>query len=98
MFNFVDAVQMNKKYPNTFQLPLRKDILKLEAGNYVKICHNEERFWVIVKEIDGDKIKGIVNNDLVCEQPFKCDDTIEFEKRHIYQVAMEPKPCRVNTV
>jgi hypothetical protein len=89
MFNFVDAVKMHELHPYTFELPLPDKMRALKPGHYVKICHNEERFWVIVKEINNDKIKGIVNNDLIREQPFKCDDEIEFEKRHIYNILVE---------
>lgn len=89
MFNFVDAEQMNRRNPSCFELPDPKKINSLKPGHYVKVCHNNERFWVIVKEVEGNKIKGIINNDLIMEQPFKCDDEIEFEKRHIYNVFIE---------
>lgn len=77
---FVDAVEMNKKYPKTFGIP---STVLLKAGQYVKISENHERFWVMVQAVNGDKITGIVDNQLVCKHSFKLGDVIEFEKRHV---------------
>lgn len=83
--NLIDAKQASINSPSTFDYPERY-IKSLVPGNFVKICHNEERFWVELLDVDGDELSGRIDNDLVMPQPFKCDDLITFEKRHIYQV------------
>ena len=83
MSEFLDAQEQNKKHPDTFEVPTKETLDSLTSDVWVKICENKERFWVQVKEVDGDKITGRVDNDLVFEHDFKCDDEIQFEKRHI---------------
>ena len=83
MTEFLDAQQKNKEHPNTFQIPTKNDVDALEPGDFVKICENDERFWVQLSEIGGDKIVGRVDNDLVYPHSFKCDDIITFEKKNI---------------
>ena len=83
MSDFLDAQEQNKKHPDTFEIPSEKTLDSLGIDQWVKICDNKERFWVEVLEIDGDKITGRVDNDLVFEHDFKCDDKISFEKRHV---------------
>jgi hypothetical protein len=85
-YTFTDAQEMAKLYPDTFQAPLKKDLAKIKKGSIVKVSHNNERFWTIVKSVKGNKVTAKVDNDLICEQPFKCGDTIKFEKKHIYSI------------
>ena len=86
MTEFLDAQQSHKDHPDTFWAPSQELLDSLGEGNWVKICDNQERFWVAVQKVDGEKIIGRVDNDLVHEHSFKCDDIIEFEKRHVMQV------------
>lgn len=44
---------------------------------FAKVRKNSERFWTIVIEIEGQKVKAIVDND-VTEQEFKCGDIINY--------------------
>jgi hypothetical protein len=83
---FVDAQEMAKNHPDTFEAPTREELDSISVGDYVKICAEPERFWVIVEQIDGDKITGTVNNDLVCtgKHGLENEDKIMFEKRHVY--------------
>ena len=87
---FIDAQQMKVEYPYTFGAPTKQNLNKLKEGSLVKVCHNNERFWTKIQKIEknktlsfNDNITAIVDNDLICEQPFKLGDTIQFEKRHI---------------
>ena len=83
MTEFLDAQEQHKLHPDTFEVPSDITLSELNLGQWVKICDNKERFWVEVKDVNGEKITGRVDNDLVFEHDFKCDDTIDFEKRHI---------------
>ena len=83
---FVDAMQRHKEFPHTFQVPRKAELNKLKPGQLVKVCHNGERFWTIIKTIDGKSITATVDNALVMEQPFQFGDVISFEKRHIFDI------------
>jgi hypothetical protein len=86
LHKFVDAQEMAKRYPAFFEAPSNEQLDSLKIGDIVKVCHNEERFWTIIKSIgDDNKITAIVDNDLVCNQPFKCGDEIQFMKCHIFR-------------
>jgi len=85
-YDFVNAQEMQKKYPATFEAPTKKELDGIKPEDFVKICHNDERFWVIVKKINKDRIIGEVNNDLIRNQPFKLGDKIAFLKNHVYCV------------
>lgn len=84
MYKFVDAQEMAKRHPNSFKAPSKEKLDSLKYGDLVKVCHNEERFWTIIKSITDNKITAIVDNDLICNQPFKCGDEIQFMKCHIF--------------
>jgi len=85
---FIDAQEMAKKHPKTFDAPSWSVLDTLNKGDYVKVCPEHERFWVIIDEVKGNKIKGTVDNDLVCTEDhgIRLGDKLEFEKRHVYQV------------
>jgi len=37
----------------------------IQVGDFVKICSKGERFWVEVKQIDGNTYFGSVSNELI---------------------------------
>lgn len=83
--NLVDAKQQSIENPDTFEYP-EEELKDLKEGDYVKVSHNEERFWVMLTRMNGDNLVGFVNNDLVRKHQFKCDDKVSFEKRHVHQI------------
>jgi len=62
----------------------------LNVSNFVKVRVKEnggtEGFWVKVTEIDGDKIKGIVDNELAIVTSTKYKEFISFKREHIFEV------------
>jgi len=85
---FVDAQEMAKLYPATFEAPDQPELDDLQAGQNVKVCIGDERFWVMVGKVTGDVIEGMVDNylintDIHC---LKYGDVIQFEKRHVYSI------------
>lgn len=84
---FLNAQEMAKLHPATFEAPTTEDLEKVKVGDYVKVSTGDERFWVEVTKVDGSKISGEINNDLVCtdNHGLKCGDKIEFNKECIYQ-------------
>jgi acetamidase/formamidase len=86
-FMFTDAQQMHKDYTKTFSAPSLEELKKVKVGDSVKVCCQDvERFWTIVTGVEGDKITATVDNDLVLIEGLKHRDTIEFERKHIYNI------------
>jgi hypothetical protein len=86
----INAKQMSIDYPDSFSY-WEEDIANIKVGNVVKVANNWERFWVIVKEIEGNKIIGEVNNGLVGNlkgkpSPYNCGNLIFFKRENIYQI------------
>ena len=86
MNKFVDAQKRAKEYPETFHVPSGKELDSITQGDIVKVCWNDkERFWVIVEEVNGDLVSGVVDNHLI-EAPYNAGDEIEFCTKNIYSI------------
>lgn len=86
---FNDAQQLQMMYPATFEAPSSDELAALRVGALVKICADDvERFWVIVTEVEGDRLQGTVDNDLLHSDVhhLKSGDVVSFQLRHIYQI------------
>jgi hypothetical protein len=88
MATFEDAQRMQRLYPDTFAAPGQAELDSVEAGSYVKVCVEGERFWVAVTAVDGDSVTGHVSNDLqrTDVHGLRDGDDVTFEKCHIYDV------------
>ena len=91
MAEFVDAQAMSQKHPETFQAPLMEELDAITEGMHVKVCASDERFWCFVEKINADRITAIVDNELLGTEAhgLKYGDTVEFDKRHVYQILTE---------
>jgi hypothetical protein len=85
---FVNAQLMAKKNPSSFEVPTNDELDGINVGANVKVCTGDERFWVDVSEVKGNKIVGTVNNDL-----FNTDihglgfgDVVSFFKKNVYSI------------
>ena len=85
MMKFVNAKEMNKKYPKTFFIPTDEELDNLKEGDSVKICANDERFWVTVVKVNGDDITGTVDNNLI-DVDLEYGEEIEFKKENVYTI------------
>lgn len=83
---FVDAQEMHKNNPDTFDAPDNDELNAIKVGSTVKVCNERERFWVTVTGVDGEKITGEVNNNLLDNDEYDLGDPIVFEKKHIYDI------------
>ena len=81
MNNFVSSIK--NLY---FYIEEEKELKRLKIGDIVKVCHNKELFWTIIKRIRNDTIYAKVDNDLILKHEFKLGDTIKFEKKNIYGI------------
>ena len=59
---FIDAQEMEKLHPDTFEAPLQSRLDEIIIHDTVKICNGQERFWVIITEINDQKLKGLIDN------------------------------------
>jgi hypothetical protein len=86
--SFIDAQQMSKDHPDTFEAPDANQLAVLQVGDIVKVCPGSERFWAEIKEIEGSTITAVVDNDLIYTEQhgLQLGDYIQFEKQHIYNI------------
>lgn len=84
----VNAQQMAKKNPLTFEVPTIEELDNIQILDNVKISVGNERFWVKVSEIKKTKVTGTINNDLVFTNThgLRFGDTITFYKKNIYSI------------
>lgn len=82
---FVDAQAMRLTHPGTFEAPSMEDLNEIKKSDFVKVCVNDERFWVAVINIKDDIVTGRVDNDLL-QKGIKYNDTIEFPKCCIFSI------------
>lgn len=81
----VNAQEMAKKYPETFEAPTQEDLNLVNVGDFVKLCFNDrERMWVQVTYRNGDKLKGTLANDPILIKDLKYGDLIDFKLENIY--------------
>lgn len=94
---WVDAQKMAQKFPDCFYAPSSDDIYRLRPGDSIKICNNEERFWVKIIDIRKYPLRkalkwtflGEVDNCLITDRPYDLGDMVEFEGCHIYQIVYQ---------
>jgi len=87
MIQLVDAQQMAKTYPDTFEAPDQQELDRVKVGDSVKICiNNKERVWVEVTEIGGGQLKGKIDNCPIVIDDVAFGDAISFKKENIYSV------------
>lgn len=60
-----------------------------KVGDYVKVKHNHERFWLQVLSVENDRYKGRVDNELVEDHPFEYNDIIGFSLENIIETETE---------
>jgi len=83
---FIDAQEMGRLHPDTFETPDPELLDLLVKGALVKVSNGEERFWAQITEVKGKKLKATVDNYLLGDYGYNYGDIIEFEKRHIYSI------------
>ena len=58
----------------------------LGAGDVVKICVANERFWVRLTDVRGDVLKGTVDEMLLGDYGFDAGDTVAFVKNNVLDI------------
>jgi hypothetical protein len=83
----VDAVEMNRQYPETFHIESEEERRSLQVGGWAKLGFRSEdggeRMWVKITKALGDgKYVGTLENEPVF-LPLIAGTEISFESRHI---------------
>lgn len=84
---FEDAQALAKANKETFEAPSKTELKNIKRDSHVKVCTGKERFWVLVTEVSGNVINGIVDNDLIFTSThgLSCGDSIQVTKDNVYQ-------------
>jgi hypothetical protein len=82
----INAQQQAKLYPDTFEALLQPQLDCIAKDDFVKVCVDGERFWILVESVKKNVIKGTVNNILLMsdEHSLYFGDTVQFSKKHVY--------------
>lgn len=82
---FIDAQAMRLSFLQSFEAPNKEKLDALAVGDFVKICTNNERFWVEVTDINNSIVTGRIDNELL--QPgLKINDIITFPTNCIFDI------------
>jgi hypothetical protein len=88
ILDLVDAEAMARDNPQTFIVPEAARLDAVRPGWYLRVCRNNERFWVIVNRIQNGAFVGGIANRLVFADnlSFNMGTVIRVERRHVYAV------------
>lgn len=85
----IDAVNLHKAHPKTFQIPPSDLTKHLKKGDFAKVNAPGERFWVEITKADskGNYI-GRVDNELVGKDMhgLKLHDIVHFSWRNVIDI------------
>jgi hypothetical protein len=81
----VNAQEMARQYPNTFEAPPRSALRKLGEGDLVKVSNNAERFWIQIMTRSDDVLIGRVDNFLLAGD-VSYDDLVQFHECNVFDI------------
>ena len=81
----VDVRAMSRLNPVKFPVPWQRMLPMLRAGDSVKVCRNEERFWIELTEIAGERLWGKVSNTLMLNPDLPVGTLVHVQWTHVYQ-------------
>lgn len=87
---WIDAQDMQRQNPQTFEAPTARELAKIKVGDAAKICNGRERFWVQITTIGPEKdvfrrlFTARVNNDLLDNTRYDAGDLVQLEGCNIY--------------
>ena len=93
-----NAFELNKEYPNTFEIPSKKEIESLKVNDLVKLIFVEEndnpetmpeRMWVKIMKINKDNFIGILDNYPYYIESVKYGDEIVFKIENIIDILIK---------
>lgn len=89
-----DARALHEAAPYTFYIPSEAELGQLKVGDFVKLIFTTEqalpdgfrgeRMWVRITEINGDQLKGVLDNEPT-RIPIQSGTVLSFGLQHICQ-------------
>jgi hypothetical protein len=86
----VNAQEMARQHPDTFEVPSRAALSELREGDLVKVSNNAERFWLQIVARHGNVFVGRVDNLLLFGR-VNYGDHIEFQACNVYDIQSAPR-------
>lgn len=85
---FVNAQEMHRNHPLTFDAPTEAELAGIGPGDLVKVCVEGERFWVKVTEPTAEMFTGTVDNILLCtdRHGLSYQDAVTFGRECVYDL------------
>lgn len=85
---FVNAQEMAKQHPETFEATSLQKLEEIKVGYSVKVATCGERFWITVIDVKDNNIIRSIDNDLVNSNlhGLHYDDVITVEKDNVFQI------------
>ena len=88
----VNAAEMGRAHPKTFDYPPKEMLDQIQPGNLVKVSDVElpERFWVRITQRKGDVFVGKIDNHFFWDKPYDFGSLIRFGTENVYDFWLGP--------
>ena len=102
-WHLIDADAVNRRHPETFEIPSENERRSLRHGDLAKLCFKcdpavygigAERMWVEVTSIKGRNYIGNLVNDPIAVEVLEWGDQIAFSSKHVLDIEREGLPLQ----
>jgi uncharacterized protein YegJ (DUF2314 family) len=90
-YELANGLLLHAEHPDTFEIPTEDDKAAIGVDDFVKLIFQQggampERMWVLVTEVDGDKLCGTLANEPINMESLAYGDEVLFGAEHIVSV------------
>lgn len=90
-YTLANGLLLHAENPATFEIPSEQDKSAIGHGSFVKLIFQQggamsERMWVMVTDVDGDKLRGMLSNDPLNIVGLDFGDEVAFGLEHVVSV------------
>jgi hypothetical protein len=95
-FTLTDCQERNRQHPDTFEIPFREELDRLEEGGTVKLIVEPsdstvmtERMWFRIVQLPTDEYPGVAEcHSAACDRdaPVSLHDMVVFEWKHVADI------------
>ena len=90
MITFIDAQELHRQFPSTFDAPTQTELDNLKPNDFIKVCAEggilAERFWIKIIEVNNHNIIGMVDNKLLFYPELPIGLKISVVKSNVYDI------------
>ena len=83
---FVNAQEMQNRYPGMFKAPSAAELAAIKQGDFIKVCRNDERFWIRVIGADRKTVTGTIDNHLDRNPDLLLGLIVTVDKDRVYTI------------